>query len=241
MTFLSPALLWSLVVLVPLAAVYFLKVRPRKTPTTAYFLWEQIFQEKRASSLFHRLRDAMSLLLMALAAAAVCFALARPEWADERKDLLIVIDDSASMSASEGSNSRLEMAKQTASQIVQGLNGNQRAAIATIAQRLHYRSHLTDNPRELLQAIDAIEPTVDTLDLAELPTGNWNAEVSAGQGDGAGQEAAAASVAAKNGKVVAAPNEHSDGTLSKSSASTHRVLFVSDGGFDAKKFPPMSS
>ena len=84
MTFLSPTMLWSLAVLVPLAAIYFLKVRPRRKPTTAYFLWERIFQEKRASSLFHRLRDVWSLVLMALAAAAVCFALARPEWADQR-------------------------------------------------------------------------------------------------------------------------------------------------------------
>ena len=72
MTFLQPAMLWSLLVLLPLAAIYFLKVRPRRKPTTAFFLWEKIFQEKRASSLFQRLRDAWSLLLMLLDEPSQC-------------------------------------------------------------------------------------------------------------------------------------------------------------------------
>ncbi len=95
MSFLSPAMLWSLMVLVPLAAIYFLKVRPRRRPTTAYFLWEKIFQERRTSRLLHRLRDVWSLVLMLLAATAVCLAMARPEWIDERQDLLILVDHSA--------------------------------------------------------------------------------------------------------------------------------------------------
>ncbi len=171
MTFLQPAMLWSLVVLLPLAAIYFLKVRPRRKPTTAYFLWERIFQERRASSLFQRLRDAWSLLLMSLAAAAVCFALSQPEWADERKDMILVVDTSASMSTREGRSSRLELATDVAREIVEGLNGNQLAAVATVDGRLAYRSHLTNNPREMLDAIDAIRPSGKSLDLAALPTG----------------------------------------------------------------------
>lgn len=172
MTLLQPAMLWSLLVLAPLAAVYFLKVRPRRKPTTAYFLWEKIFEERRASSLFRRLRDAWSLLLMLLAAAAICLALARPEWTDERKDLILVVDTSASMATREPGSSRIELAKDVAREIVEGLNGNQRGAVATLAGRLSYRSHLTDNPRELIEAIDAIEPGGEELDLAALPEGD---------------------------------------------------------------------
>lgn len=180
MTLLQPAMLWSLLVLAPLAAIYFLKVRPRRRPTTAYFLWEKIFQERRASSLFQRLRDAWSLVLMALAAAAICFALARPEWADERKDLILVLDTSASMASEDGNSSRIELAKDVAREIVAGLNGTQLGAIATLNGQLTYRSHLTDNPRELTEAIDAVEATGETINLAALPddtnqpgTGRW--------------------------------------------------------------------
>lgn len=168
MTLLYPAMLWSLAVLAPLAAIYFLKVRPRRKSTTAYFLWEKILKEHRSSALFQRLRDVWSLLLMALAAAAICFALAQPEWTDERQDLLIVVDNSASMAAGEGGATRLDEAKRLAAQIVEGLNGSQRAAVASIAHELAYRSHLTDNPRELLDAAATIEPTTETLNPAAL-------------------------------------------------------------------------
>ncbi len=49
MSLLAPAFLWTLAALAPLAAIYFLKVRPRKKPVTAFFLWQKIFTEKKAS------------------------------------------------------------------------------------------------------------------------------------------------------------------------------------------------
>lgn len=169
MTFLQPIMLWSLAALVPLAAFYFLKVRPRRKPTTALFLWEKVWDQRRTNSLFQRLRDVWSLLLMALACAAVCLALARPEWKDRRQDLLIVIDASASMGALEGGGTRMDQAKRAAAAVVEGLNGTQRAAVATLAGKLVYRSHLTDNPRELLDAIESIRVSNQAMRLDALP------------------------------------------------------------------------
>ncbi len=164
MTFSNPMFFWAFLSLIPLIAVYFLKVRPRRKPTTAYFLWEQIFREKRSTSLLRRLRDFWSLLLMALAASAICFALTAPQWTDDdRKDALILIDQSASMSARDTGGSRMENAKKIAAEIVRAFNGNQRAAVATVGNDLIYRSHLTDNPRELLDVIEAIESSGQTL------------------------------------------------------------------------------
>jgi hypothetical protein len=169
MTFLQPLMLWSFVALAPLAAFYFLKVRPRRKQTTAYFLWEKVWEEKRSNSLFQRLRDFLSFLLMLLACSAICLALARPEWKDQRKDLLILIDNSPSMAAWQGGESRLDRAKAVAADIVEGLNGTQRAAVATVAGKLVYHSHLTDNPRELLDAIESIAPSHQELRLDVLP------------------------------------------------------------------------
>lgn len=169
MTFLQPLMLWSLLALVPLAAFYFLKVRPRRKPTTAFFLWEKLFEERRSTSLFQRLRDIWSLLLLAVACAAICFALARPEWTDRRQDLLILIDNSASMAAQDRGTARIDLAKRAAAEIVEGLNDTQRVAVATVAQKLVYRSHLTDNPRELLDAIDSVAVAHQQLSPDALP------------------------------------------------------------------------
>lgn len=175
MSFLTPAFLWSFLALIPLAAIYFLKVRPRKRSTTAYFLWQRIFNEKRATSLFNKLRDLFSLILMLLAFSALALALAQPEFTDDaRKDLLLIIDHSASMSADD----RLEDAKKTANEIVIALNGNQRAAVASAAREIAFRSHLSNSPRELIDAIDGIEASDFPFDPAVLKALGENAELS---------------------------------------------------------------
>lgn len=160
MTFLSPALLWTLAALAPLAAIYFLKVRPRKKPVTAFFLWQQIFTEKRSSALFKRLRDLWSLLLMALAFAVIALALAEPDLeGDERKDLLVIVDNSASMTAKDGASTRLQTAKDKARGLITALNGSQRAAVATLSDRLTMLAQPTRHRRSLLEAVDGIQPT----------------------------------------------------------------------------------
>ncbi len=156
MTFLAPAFLWTLAALAPLAAIYFLKVRPRKKPVTAFFLWQRILTEKKASALLKRLRDVFSLLLMALAFAAIALALAEPDLAgDERRDLLIVVDHSASMSA----GGRLDQAKKQARDLIVAMNGSQRAAVASFADTTRILEHPTRHRKSLLEAVDRIQPT----------------------------------------------------------------------------------
>ncbi len=160
MSFLAPAFLWTLAALAPLAAIYFLKVRPRKKTVTAFFLWQKIFTEKKASALFKRLRDVFSLLLMALAFAAIAFALAEPDFAgDERKDLLIVVDHSASMSAKDGTTTRLEKARKRARDLIAGMNGTQRAAVASFAEVTRMLEHPTRHRKALLEAVNSIQAT----------------------------------------------------------------------------------
>jgi hypothetical protein len=204
-------MLWSLAALVPLAAIYLLKVRPRRRPTTALFLWKQIVQERRPHHLLHRLRDLWSLLLVGLAFAAVAFALAEPRWdTADRQDLLLLIDTSASMAAPDGGSTRLARAQERVRSVARAMDGVQRVAVATIDQELRFLSHLTDNPREILAAMDRVKVTSHTLNLRALPR-----EPEASREDKGGDKES------KNGN-----------------ATRHRLLLVSDGGFDAAALPP---
>ena len=109
MSFGFPAFFWAALALLPLAAVYFIRTRPRRQPVNAFFLWQQVFQQKAASSLFQKLRNLLSLLLVALAFLAAVFALTRPRFDDgNTPDLLVIIDRSASMQALENGKSRLD-------------------------------------------------------------------------------------------------------------------------------------
>ena len=154
MNFGAPSFLWMFAALAPLVAAYFLKVRPRRYPVNALFLWEKIFQEKKASSLFQRLRDFLSLLMLALALCAVVLAAAglRPKGQD-RRDLLVVIDTSPSMRAQLDGKPGIEQAKDRAREIVRALNGTRRAALASAADELDFLTHASDAPKDLTEAI----------------------------------------------------------------------------------------
>lgn len=160
MNFLSPHFLWGLLAAVPLIAVYFLKVRPRRRQVTAFFLWQQVFEKRKSSSLFQRLRNALSLILMLLTLAAAVFAAAglRFQKSDER-DLVVIIDASPSMHANVNGKPLITQARSTTRDWIKALNGTRRIAIALAANDLHFISHLSESPRDLLDACDLITAT----------------------------------------------------------------------------------
>ncbi|MCF7973468.1 MAG: BatA and WFA domain-containing protein [Phycisphaerae bacterium] len=160
MSFLHPGYFLTFLALAPLIAMYLLKVRPTRKPVTAFFLWEAVFDQKKNTALFNRLRDLWSLLLLALALTAVTLALTEPQiTGDRQKDLLLIIDHSASMNALDHGQSRLDAARKAATDILRGLNGNRQAAVASVGMDLRYESHFTTSPRTLLDAVRRIEPS----------------------------------------------------------------------------------
>lgn len=158
MNFLNPLYFWVMLGLIPLVAIYFLKVRPRKKPVSAFFLWEKLFDEKRSTNLFQKLRDLLSLLLMILVFVSIVLALTGPVFKGKQlKSLLIIVDNSASMNAESGSGTRLDEAKSLAKKIIRGLNQNQRGAVASMSLDIRYMSHFTTSPRTLIDAVSKIE------------------------------------------------------------------------------------
>ena len=165
MTFGLPVFFWAAVALLPLAAVYFIKIRPRRQPVVAFFLWQQVFQQKASNSLFQRMRNLLSLLLVALAFLAAVLALTKPHVGDGKApDLLIVIDRSVSMAGIDEGKSRIARAKEMAGSWITALGGSQRAAIATVAGKIEYRANLTNHSKLLRDALDGITPSDLALD-----------------------------------------------------------------------------
>ncbi len=160
MNFLHPLYFWVMLGLIPLVGVYFLKVRPRRKPTSAFFLWQRLFDQKRSTSLFQKLRDLLSLLLMMLVFISIVLALAVPVFNNEQlKSLLIIVDNSASMSTKSRGGTRLDEAKSLAKDIIRSMNQNQQAAVAVISLDISYMSHFTASPRTLIDAVSQIEPS----------------------------------------------------------------------------------
>ena len=240
MSFANPVFLWAFLAVIPLAAIYLLKVRPVRKPTTAWFLWEDIFQENKATSLFQRFRDLFSLLLMLAAFSAIVLALARPSFSsDTKSDLILLIDNSASMNAEDSGSVRLDQAIKTANEIVVALNGNQRCSVATVSNRADFLSNLTDNPNELLAAIEKIEPTalasrVEVLQQFQNQNTVENKDAVAAEQpnsdqDSDGDEADPPEVDTAD----AASGRAAADSASESNRNT-RILLISDGNFQGE-------
>ena len=240
MSFLSPIFFWSFISLIPLAVIYLLKVRPRRKPTTAYFLWEDIFREKRPNRLLQRLRDFWSLLLMALAFCAVCLALTRPEFGEEqRKDVLLLIDNNASMNTTESGVTRLDRAKEVAIEVLRAFNGSQRAAVASVAGDVDYKSHLSDNPRELIEAVKSIAPTDGEFESNQFLETAKSKSSSIDSRDAAELEAGETRPSADPASEETAGNKVETGDIAKRVdwLEGQRVVLISDGCFDTSKLP----
>ncbi|MCX7993184.1 MAG: VWA domain-containing protein [Fimbriimonadales bacterium] len=154
-------LLWFLPVAGFIILLYLLKVRRREVRVPAKFLFPAITTDVRANALFQKLRPNLLLFLQLLAALLLLTALARPMI--QAKGLpgqsVIVVDNSASMSATDTSPTRLDAAKNRLRRFVQELNPGEQLAIIESGAQVRVLSPLTSDKQKLLSAIDQIQPT----------------------------------------------------------------------------------
>jgi hypothetical protein len=119
---LNPGVLWWLLPLGgAIVALYLLRMRRRDLQVPANFLWPERTDEIRANSLFQKLKFSWLMVLQLLALLLIGAALSRPqtEQSGLAGDLtVIVLDASASMSASEGARSRFDLAVRASEQII---------------------------------------------------------------------------------------------------------------------------
>src|SRR4030042_3689664 len=108
-----------------LLLLYFLKLKRREQIVSSTLLVKRAVQDLQVNAPFQRLRKNLLLFLQLLILALAILALARPivqtTVADEDR-VVILIDRSASMNAWEGSQTRLEEAKEQAIRLVKTFN-----------------------------------------------------------------------------------------------------------------------
>ena len=170
MNFLSPTSLFLFGLAVPIVALYILRLRRRREPVSTLMFWEELFRERQTTSLFQRLKHLLSLLLQLLFLALLVLAVARPQFAfltKSARQLVLVIDRSASMNAVEDSEgrTRLESAKQRALQTVDGLRFMDEMTVMSSDMQPVIHSPFTNHQRSLREAIGTIKPTDISTDL----------------------------------------------------------------------------
>ncbi|APW63302.1 VWA domain-containing protein [Paludisphaera borealis] len=163
---------WLALAAVPLGivALYFLKLRRRPVQVASTLLWRKSLEDLHVNSLFQRLRRNLLLFLQLLIIALAMLALAGPRMkgtGGQAQRYVLMIDDSASMSATDVAPSRLEKAREEARKIVRNMGGDDLAMVVSFADSARVVSNYTSDKRLLLSRIDAIQPTQSSTSLRE--------------------------------------------------------------------------
>ena len=158
MSFLTPELLWLLLLIPALVAGYVLLLRRRKITAVRY---TSLALVREALGPAHRLRRHVPPLLFLLAMTAIILAVARPTAVvtlpSEQRTIILAIDVSLSMRASDVEPSRLAAAQEAAKAFVQDQPADVRIGIVSFAGTALLVQAPTQNRDDLIAAIDRLE------------------------------------------------------------------------------------
>jgi hypothetical protein len=155
------ALLW-IGLAIPIVIFYILKIRLRRVPTSTILFWRQIFEEKQPRSIWQHLRHLLSLLLQIAFLCLLVFALAEPFFHWEvlsARRLVLILDNSASMNATDVAPSRLAKAKGKGLQILDGLRFRDEVALVAAGTQPQVVCGMTGHRRSLREALESVAPT----------------------------------------------------------------------------------
>src|SRR5690349_19867930 len=141
---------------------YILKLRRRPIAVPFSKIWERILRDKEATSLFSQLKRLLSLLLQLALLACMLAALGDPRTAVnliEARNIVVLIDASASMKTTDVGPNRISAAKERVKQMVRGLSGSDRMLIAQMDAAVTPLSTMTSEVADLEAAVAAVAPT----------------------------------------------------------------------------------
>jgi hypothetical protein len=158
----TPLALLGLISLPVIVAFYMLRLRRRDVPGGSTFLWQQLVRDVEANAPWQRLRFSWLLLLQLLIAALVVFAATRPfvsTSSDLAANVVLIVDTSASMGATDDGQPRIDAARQRAHQVVARLPEGGRVTVVAADDSAHVLASETDDRTSADRAIDGIAAT----------------------------------------------------------------------------------
>src|SRR5256714_6988469 len=155
----------NLIYLAPMAGLivlmYILKLRRRDVVVSSTFLWRQVMRDVQANAPFQKLRKNLLLFLQLLTIALIILAMSRPFWQGKGiggRSVVIVVDTSASMMATDVGRSRLDEAKAEANKIVSDMKPEDEMMVLSAAAKPEAATGFTADRSELGRAIGGLRP-----------------------------------------------------------------------------------
>ena len=166
----APLALIGLLALPLIVAFYMLRLRRRDRSVGSTFLWAQLVRDVEANAPWQRLRPSWLLALQLFIALLVVIAAARPFVQQEARvaqNLVLIIDTSASMGATDDGVPRMEAARAAAARVLTELPQGGRVTVVNAADSAQVVAAETDDLDAALAAIQSVEASQVPGDLTD--------------------------------------------------------------------------
>jgi Ca-activated chloride channel family protein len=170
MPFAAPLALLGLAFLPLVIAFWMLKLRRTERTVSSTLLWQRFGEDLQANAPWQRLRRSFLLLLQLLLVILLAFVAAQPfveRPATLARDLVVVIDASASMAATDVAPTRLEAAKQAALDALRDLPSGGRVSVVAAGATPRVVANATADMGRVRAALAGITPTAASADMGE--------------------------------------------------------------------------
>ncbi len=177
MSFLTPIFLTLSALALPILVLYMLKLRRREVEVSSTLLWQMLLRDREANSPWQRLRRNLLLFLQLLLLAALVLALARPFWpvpTIATGTLVVLLDGSASMNATDAGGTRFEAARAAVRQLIDGLGPDGSMSLILVGTQPAVLVPTTSSKDALREGLAQAQP-------AETPA-DWEAAVALAAG-----------------------------------------------------------
>ncbi|MBM3222630.1 MAG: VWA domain-containing protein [Candidatus Tectomicrobia bacterium] len=162
MTWLNPAALAFLGFIPVVLLLHTLRHRRRDVQVSTFFLWESVLREAHGSLGWQRLVQNLPLLFQILLIIVLTAALANPvltRAVTDNKDIILVLDVSASMQTRTSQGSRFTQAQQRALEVLQNLPSGRQMALITAGRQPQVVEFFNADKDVLREAIMRQQPT----------------------------------------------------------------------------------
>jgi hypothetical protein len=161
-----------ILLLLPLAVIllYFLKLKRKPLQVPSTFLWKKSIEDLHVNSLFQWLRENVLLLLQILTVLVLIYALMSFQIHGnmvEGRHYILMVDNSASMNATDVSPNRLEQAKKEALKEIDAHTDNDTGMVIVFNSSAEILQSYTHDRSLLRRAVEEIKPTQRPTRLEE--------------------------------------------------------------------------
>lgn len=167
MSFLTPLFLLLGLLAGPIILLYMLRLRRREVLVSSTLLWQKLLRDREANAPWQKLRRNLLLLLQLLILAALVFALARPFLpvpSVVSGAVVVLLDGSASMQATDVEPSRFDAARAAVAQLIGDLGGDGQMTIIQVGQTPTVLAPPTNDRTALRTALEQAAPETTVAD-----------------------------------------------------------------------------